>query len=119
MASPRRSFRPCDSCTRPYAGKGLQLPRSTRPKRQSPLRRLNAEPLRVVLLPDGHMDAPNAARYLEIFAGHLANLRSEGASPAFIKCGRIWYYQDDLHAWLQEAPRCISTAQCRFLTAAE
>ena len=64
----------------------------------------------VTVLPDGRMDTKNAARYLGLKGKTLAMMRSAGEGPVFVKRGRVFYFQDDLDAWIQ-AGRATSTAQ--------
>jgi hypothetical protein len=40
-------------------------------------------------------------------------MRCQGTGPRFIKRGRVFYYQEDLDAWLAQAERVTSTAQAR------
>lgn len=53
------------------------------------------------LLPDGRMTATMAAKYLGISPKTLANQRSAGTGPPYVKRGRIFYYRADLDAWLR------------------
>jgi hypothetical protein len=64
----------------------------------------------VTVLPDGRMDTKNAARYVGLKEKTLAMMRSAGEGPRFVKRGRVFYFQDDLDAWIQ-AGRATSTAQ--------
>ena len=57
---------------------------------------------KVLVLPDGRMNASNAARYLGLSEKTLAMMRSAGRGPAFIKRGRVFYFREDLDSWLQE-----------------
>ena len=66
----------------------------------------------VVVLPDGRLDAKNAAAYLGLSVGTLAMQRCEGRGPAFVKRGRVFYFKDDLDEWLNAA-RVTSTSQCQ------
>jgi len=63
-------------------------------------------------LPDGRMTARSAASYLGIAEKTLAMKRCSGTGPPFVKLGRIFYYRDDLDAWLR-AGRVTSTAAAR------
>ncbi len=54
----------------------------------------------VFIYPDGRMDAKNAALYLGLSEKTLAIKRCNGTGPKFIKRGRIFYFKDDLDAWL-------------------
>jgi len=65
---------------------------------------------KIDLLPDGRMDTKNAAAYLGLSPHTLAIRRSEGTGPKFVKCGRVFYYKDDLDEWLR-AGRVSSTAE--------
>lgn len=64
-------------------------------------------------LPDGRMDAKNAAAFLGLSEKTLAMMRCNGTGPEFIKRGRIWYYKQDLITWVKQASRVRSTAQAR------
>jgi len=66
----------------------------------------------VVVLPDGRMDPKNAAAYCGLSTKTLAMKRCNGTGPMFVKAGRIFYFRQDLDAWLQRT-RFISTAQAR------
>ena len=59
------------------------------------------ESIAVTLFPDGRLDAKNAARYLGLKEKTLAMMRGQGTGPRFIKRGRIFYYKEDLDAWLK------------------
>ncbi len=56
----------------------------------------------VSVLPDGRMDRRNAAAYLGCAPKTLAQYASRGAGPKFLKRGRVWYFKEDLDAWLRE-----------------
>lgn len=72
------------------------------------------ERVKVVVFPDGRLDTENAARYLGLSPKTLAMMRTAGTGPKFIKRGRVFYYLDDLEAWLSEHPRVTSTSQARI-----
>jgi hypothetical protein len=42
----------------------------------------------------------------------LAMKRCNGTGPKFVKLGRIFYFREDLDAWLQRG-RVVSTAQAQ------
>ncbi len=63
------------------------------------------------IYPDGRMDVPNASHYLGVSEKTLAMWRVGGVGPQYIKRGRIFYYKEDLDAWLNEHGRYRSTAQ--------
>jgi len=67
----------------------------------------------VVTYPDGRLDARNAAAYVGLSEKTLAMMRCAGTGPKFIKRGRIFYYREDLDAWLRQAERVTSTGQAR------
>ena len=69
----------------------------------------------VRMYPDGRMDAKNAALYLGLEEKTLAMKRSDGTGPHFIKRGRIFYFKEDLDAWINECKRAKSTAQLRAI----
>ena len=71
------------------------------------------ETVSVKMCPDGRLDTRNAALYLGLEEKTLAMKRSEGSGPSFIKRGRIFYFKDDLDAWINECTRAKSTAQLR------
>jgi uncharacterized protein YqkB len=73
------------------------------------------ETVSVKMYPDGRMDTRNAALYLGLEEKTLAMKRSDGTGPIFIKRGRIFYFKDDLDAWINEAKKACSTAQLRVL----
>ena len=74
---------------------------------------VRVETVAVRMFPDGRMNSKNAALYLGLEEKTLAMKRSDGTGPDFIKRGRIFYFKDDLDAWINEAKRASSTAQLR------
>ena len=64
----------------------------------------------VLVLPDGRLDAKNAATYLGLSVKTLAMLRCGGKGPRFVKRGKVFYFQADLDAWLR-AGQAMSTSQ--------
>jgi hypothetical protein len=66
----------------------------------------------IAVFPDGRMDTRNASLYLGLSSKTLAMWRCQGIGPKFIKRGRIFYFKEDMDAWIQ-AGRCTSTAQRR------
>ena len=66
----------------------------------------------VLVLPDGRMDTKNAAVYCGLSMKTLAMWRSQGTGPKFLKLGRVFYYREDLDAWLKSGV-VNSTAQAR------
>ena len=65
-------------------------------------------------LQDGRMNVHGAARYVGLSRKTLAKKRCDGTGPKFVKVGRIFYYRDDLDAWLRSR-RVTSTAELRAL----
>jgi hypothetical protein len=63
---------------------------------------MTLQPVDVVILPDGRLNRKNAARYLGLAVKTLAMHASRGTGPAFIKRGRVFYFRDDLDAWLKD-----------------
>jgi hypothetical protein len=56
----------------------------------------------ITALPDGRVNPKNAAAYLGLHEKTLAVLRHKGKGPRYIKRGRIFYFIEDLDAWLKE-----------------
>ena len=53
---------------------------------------------------DGRMDTTSAAMYLDAAPTTLAQWRSEKKGPKYYRaCGRVWYRQQDVDAWLWQA----------------
>lgn len=73
-----------------------------------------AQNVEVTVLPDGRMDAKNAATYLGYSVKTLAMMRCNGNGPKFVKRGRVFYYRNDLDEWLLAA-KAVSTAQAARL----
>ena len=73
---------------------------------------VTVQTVQVVVLPDGRMDPKNASTYVGLSEKTLAMKRCNGTGPKFVKRGRIFYYREDLDAWLQRG-RVISTAQAQ------
>ena len=69
--------------------------------------------IQVVIYPDGRMDGKNAAKYLGESQKTLAMKRCDGTGPRYIKKGRIFYFKEDLDAYLADGGRVTSTAQLR------
>lgn len=65
----------------------------------------------IIMFPDGRLDVKNAANYLGLKEKTLAMMRGNGTGPKFIKRGRIFYFKDDLDAWINADGRLTSTAQ--------
>lgn len=75
--------------------------------------KLEIESISIKIFPDGRMDVKNAAAYLGLKEKTLAMMRSSGTGPKFIKRGRIFYFKEDLDAWINSQGRLISTAQTK------
>ncbi len=67
--------------------------------------------IEVLIYPDGRLDTTNAALYLGLKEKTLAMMRGNGTGPQFIKRGRIFYFKDDLDAWINANGRLSSTTQ--------
>jgi len=68
------------------------------------------------IFPDGRMDTKNAALYLGYSEKTLAQMRSNGSGPRFIKPGKVFYFQKDLDEWVAGKGRVKTTAQARLVT---
>lgn len=75
------------------------------------IRSTKVEPIEIIMFPDGRLDTKNAAMYLGLKEKTLAMMRGSGTGPKFIKRGRIFYFKEDLDAWINAEGRLISTAQ--------
>lgn len=68
------------------------------------------------IFPDGRLTSGDAAQYLGLTAKVLANQRSQGIGPPFVKLGKtVFYRKEDLDAWIA-ARRASSTAEWRNKT---
>lgn len=74
-----------------------------------------SRPAAVHIFPDGRMDTANTARYVGLSQKTLAMMRCQGKGPAFVKRGRVFYYQADIDAWLQKT-KGRSTAEVNLET---
>ena len=68
----------------------------------------------VFILPDGRLDTANTSAYLGVKEKTLAMWRCQGIGPRFIKRGRVFYFKEDLDAWIMQAERVTSTAQAKL-----
>jgi len=68
--------------------------------------------IQVLVYPDGRMDTRNTAIYCGLSPKTLAIKRCDGTGPPFIKRGKVFYFRDDVDAWLQ-SQRARSTAEIR------
>jgi len=73
----------------------------------------------ITAYPDGRLDCVNAAKYLGRSKKTLDAWRVSGTGPKFIKTGggRIFYFMDDLNAWMNgenHERRVTSTAAARL-----
>lgn len=67
----------------------------------------------VVTFPDGRMDTRNTASYSGLAEKTLAMKRCDGTGPKFVKRGRVFYFRDDVDAWMNANGRMTSTAQAK------
>lgn len=67
----------------------------------------------VTMYPDGRFDTCNASAYVGLSEKTLAMMRCNGTGPKFVKRGRVFYFREDLDAWLNEGGRFTSTAQAQ------
>lgn len=74
------------------------------------------------IMPDGRLDAKNASFYTGLSVKTLAQFRCQGGNkgPRFLKPtgGKVFYYKDDLDAWLNRFGRVSSTTEA-MLTSKE
>ncbi len=56
----------------------------------------------VVVLPDGRMDAKNAAQYTGLSEKTMAMMRCAGKGPEYIKMGKIFYFREKLDEWVRD-----------------
>jgi len=70
--------------------------------------------INVKILPDGRMDSVNAASYIGLSQKTLAVFRCVGRGPKFIKCGRIFYFKEDLDEWINASGKANSTSQYKL-----
>lgn len=63
----------------------------------------------VQILPDGRLDAKNAAKYLGLSVKTLAMFRSSGKGPEYLKRGKVFYFQTALDDWLKEGQSVITS----------
>ena len=69
------------------------------------------EVVSVTILPDGRMDTRNASRYVGLSEKTLAMLRTKGTGPRYVKRGKIFYFREDIDAWIGKDTRRLSTVQ--------
>ena len=72
---------------------------------------MNQQAIEFTTFSDGRMTVEAAARYLGKSPKTLAIMRCTGKGPRFIKRGRVFYFIEDLDAWLNAGGRFTSTAQ--------
>lgn len=51
------------------------------------------------------MDTANAAAYIGCRIHTLAQWRHERKGPPYVKCGRIYYYKDEVDKWFNSKRR--------------
>ena len=56
----------------------------------------------VVVLPDGRMDAKNAAIYAGLSEKTMAMMRCDGKGPEYIKMGKVFYFREKLDEWVRD-----------------
>jgi hypothetical protein len=68
----------------------------------------------IAILPDGRMTPADAAAYVGVKEGTLAQWRCKGIGPRFVKFGRLFYFQVDLDDWIRRASGVQSTEEGRM-----
>lgn len=68
------------------------------------------------IYPDGRLDAKNASIYVGLSVKTLAQFRCLGKGPKFLNPtgGRVFYYKDDLDAWINRFGRAASTNEIQY-----
>jgi predicted site-specific integrase-resolvase len=68
------------------------------------------------IYPDGRLDTKNASLYLGVSVKTMATWRTKGEGPPFIKPtgNRIFYFQNDLDAWINRFDRAASTSESQY-----
>lgn len=67
---------------------------------------MQLEEVKVRILPDGRLSRADAAKFLGIAAGTLANWETHGSGPRSVRVGgRIFYYKADLEAFRDAGAR--------------
>ena len=61
---------------------------------------IEIEVVSVRMTPDGRFTADGAADYVGLSRKTMAQMRTEGRGPKYLKIGRIWYRKVDLDEWL-------------------
>lgn len=70
--------------------------------RQVEIHRVDVEPVRVRVLPDGSMDTGNAAKYIDRATKTLAMWRMAGVGPVWFKRGgRVFYNKEALDTYMR------------------
>lgn len=73
---------------------------------------VETEPVRA--LPDGRLPSSEAARYLGVAEKTMANWRSQGRGPRFLKrARRVWYRQEWLDAWVQSGDKLLDVVRSK------
>jgi hypothetical protein len=67
----------------------------------------------IAVFPDGRMTPENTAKYTGYSVKTLAIIRSTGQGPRFVKHGRVFYYKEDVDAWLSCWARVFTTREAR------
>ena len=71
------------------------------PRRQVETDPVEIESVKVRILPDGRMNSRDAAKYLGRAPKTLAMWRMKEIGPPWLKRGRIFYFKDNLDAFIR------------------
>jgi len=70
------------------------------------------ENVKIRVLPDGRVDTKNASAFVGLSEKTMAIMRCHGKGPKYVKRGRIFYFIEDLQAWVKDG-EAKSTSQSR------
>lgn len=73
--------------------------------------------LKPYIYEDGRLDTKNASAYVGLSVKTLAQFRCQGKGPRFVKPtrGKVFYYKDDLDAWINRHGVAVSTTEAMLV----
>lgn len=76
---------------------------------------MQSQSIELSTFPDGRLDPKNASLYLGVSEKTLAMWRCKGLGPTYVQPSRrVYYFKEDLDAWMNKHGKVVSTAQSRF-----